>query len=630
MLQTPSSRTKKLLLACLCLSWLASCGTPGPVQKPLEIGRTTVEDLLIAQRYEEDLQWDQARDMYLYLARRSALPEKSAHLQKAALMMYRSGARDEVEAFYDKLGDNDLIEPQLRQKNILLAGVYFDQGKIYQGLGYLPELDEITQPAYKALALNIRSRGVLAIGKPLESAKLRIEITQYLQTELERRRNEEFIWDALNRITEANMIRALSQQQTNAVRGWLELNLIARRSNMVPARIEPWIKQWNDLYAGHEAGEYFVDNLLAESRLIYINPTRIALMLPLEGKLRNVAEAIQNGFLHAYYAEGSDRPILDVINVSDKPEVFLAQYRKTLQTGADFIVGPLHKDLVNVLLLKDGLEVPTLTLNYADDSTRSINNLYQFGLLPEDEAAQIADYALISDQFHALTLTPDTSLGQRLQDAFTQRFEELGGQVVQSSRYPSSDNDYSSAIKSMLNIRDSDSRHAILDRVLGEKTEFIPRRRQDVDMVFIGGNPRQARLIKPQLKFHHASDLPVYATSSISSSTIDTDADRDLEGILYVDMPWILKSDQNEDYQSVASLWPKLSQRYAKFFAMGIDAYRMIPSLRRLMVNRDETLSLNTGSVSVDEYGRVKRELMLATYRKGRGQLLKQSTSSTE
>ena len=621
-------RTRHLLLTSLCALWLASCGTPAP--KPLETGRTTVEDLLIAQHLEEDLQWDRAREMYVYLAARSVQPEKSAHLQKAALMMYRSGERDSVEVFYDGLTENDLIEPQLSQKNVLLAGVYFDQGKIYQGLGYLPEIGQLEDPTYKALALGIRSRGVLAIGKPLESAKLRIEITRYLQTELERRRNEEFIWDALNRISEPNMIRALAQQQTNEVRGWLELNLIARRSNLVPSRIEPWIKQWSDLYAGHEASEFFVDNLLAESRLIYINPTRIALMLPLEGKLQNVTRSIQNGFLKAYYADTTDRPILEIINTSDKPEVFLAQYRTALQNGADFVVGPLHKELVNVLLRNGDLDVPTLTMNYADDDTRGSNNLYQFGLLPEDEAEQIADYALVSDQFRAVTLTPDTSLGDRLKDAFTKRFETLGGQVVSSARYPSGENDYSSAIKTLLNIRDSDSRHAILGRVLNEQSEFIPRRRQDVDMVFIAGNPRQARLIKPQLKFHHAADLPVYATSSISSSVPDPDADRDLEGVLYVDMPWILKSEANPEFAQVAGLWPNLSQRYAKFFAMGMDAYNLIPSLRRLMVNGDETIALHTGTASVDANGRVKRELMLATYRKGRGQLLKQSTAATE
>ncbi len=55
---------------------------------------------------------------------------------------------------------------------------------------------------------------------------------------------------------------------------------------------------------------------------------------------------------------------------------------------------------------------------------------------------------------------------------------------------------------------------------------------------------------------------------------------------------------------------------------MGIDAYRMIPSLRRLMINPEEQLQHHTGLLSVDKTGRVKRSLLMATYKNGRTRLL--------
>jgi outer membrane PBP1 activator LpoA protein len=57
-------------------------------------------------------------------------------------------------------------------------------------------------------------------------------------------KNNDFIWAALNRISESAMLRALKEQQDLETRGWLELNLIARRSNMLPVKMEPWIDQW--------------------------------------------------------------------------------------------------------------------------------------------------------------------------------------------------------------------------------------------------------------------------------------------------------------------------------------------------------------------------------------------------
>jgi hypothetical protein len=229
-----------------------------------------------------------------------------------------------------------------------------------------------------------------------------------------------------------------------------------------------------------------------------------------------------------------------------------------------------------------------------------------------------------------VTLTPDSKLGDRLKKAFTKRFEGLGGQVVDSVRYPSSKNDYSVAIKQLLNLNGSERRHEILQQVIGQPSEFIPRRRQDIDMIFISGNPRQARLIKPQLKFHHAKDLPVFATSSISSSTTDPDADRDLDEIQFVDTPWALRAQQNMEYQNIIKLWPQQSKRYSKFFALGVDAYHLIPALRRLMINPEENMQLNTGTISVDSNGRVHRELLLATYEKGRAKVLKQSVEAIE
>ncbi|MDJ0881644.1 MAG: penicillin-binding protein activator [Gammaproteobacteria bacterium] len=613
----------------IVLIYLTGCQTTTLV-KPEITGETLAEDILIARQYEETQEWSFAAEMYSYLADNSVQPDRSAYYQKAALMLYKAERFDEIESFYSNLETDDLAAEDLIHRDVILAGLAFNDGKVYQSLATLPDLEAVTHNEYKALALTIRSSGILAIGKPLASAELRIQITEYLDNDFAITENENLIWDALNRISESRIISSLSEPQSNELRGWLELNLIARRSNMLPDKIEPWISQWYELYPDHAASINFAENLLAESRLIYIEPTRVALLLPFSDKYRKVAEAIQNGFLYAYYNDTDNRPALEIVNISENRDDFYLQYNQAIQNGADFIVGPLNKKLVNELILNEELRVPTMTLNYADEDSYGINNLYQFGLRPEDEAEQIADYALINGHYHAVTLTPDTPLGARLHKAFSQRFEALGGQVVDSARYPSAKNDYSVSIKQLMNLNGSQRRHSILQQVTGQSSEFIPRRRQDVDMIFIAGNPRQARLIKPQLKFHHAKDLPVYATSSISSSISNPDADRDLDQIQFVDTPWALDNVNNEDYQNIMKLWPQQNQRYAKFFALGLDAYRLIPSLRRLMVNSEENIALNTGTITVDKEGRVHRQLILATYEKGRAQILKQSVESTE
>lgn len=583
---------------------------------------TDEENIIRALQLESEKSWLEAAQFYQSMAENAEQPERSSFYIRAALMFYYGERYNYIEPYFNALEDSDILEQDKQYRDIILAGSFLGIGKIYQSLLALPEIEEIVDFRFKGLALNIRSKGVLAIGKPMESAQLRMQISKFLKAEEEIEENHAFIWEALNRISESTIVKALAVQQTVEMRGWLELNLIARRSNMLPTKIEPWINQWYQLYAEHPAGPNFAINLLEESRRIYIKPAKIALMLPFTGRLEKVSEAIQNGFMYAYYQNNENAASLDIIDASTDPAEFNLQYQQAIQNGAEFVVGPVSKELINLLQQQEQLEVPTLTLNYGDDLDDPVLNLYQFGLRPEDEAEQIADSALAADKHHAATLVPDTEWGKRLQQAFTDRFEALGGRIVGAEVYPAKKNDYSAAIKRLLNLNGSDQRHQIIQQVIGDSAKFEPRRRKDIDMIFIAGNSRQARQIKPQLKFHHAQGVPVYATSHISSSTRNADVDRDLEEIQFVDIPWKLNHKGNPDRAQIKKLWPTDSNRFSRFFAFGIDAYRLIPSLRRLMLHPEESVSHNTGELSVDKNGRIRRQLLMATYLKGLATLI--------
>ena len=317
----------------LSLVFISACQTgsqPSQVTPPTESGAPSGEDLpLLSDREEKIVQafqlevnesWLEAAAIYQTLAENSTQPDRSSFFVRAALMFYNYELYDYIEPYFDSLLETDIVEQDMAYKNTILAGSYVGIGKIYQGLSALPEIDSLIDYRFKALALKIRSKGLVVIGKPLESAKLRMEISGHLKTPEEIEKNNAFIWEALTRINESAILRTLSEPQTAELRGWLELNLIARRSNMLPARIEPWINQWYQIYGEHPAGPRFAINLLEESKQIYINPVKVALMLPLSGKLQAVSQAIQNGFLYAFYQDRKEIAELDLIDASEDPE----------------------------------------------------------------------------------------------------------------------------------------------------------------------------------------------------------------------------------------------------------------------------------------------------------------------
>src|SRR5690606_26450409 len=79
-----------------------------------------------------------------------------------------------------------------------------------------------------------------------------------------------------------------------------------------------------------------------------------------------------------------------------------------LGNGADFIVGPLRKELVEELQGDATLDSSVLALNVTDHATGARSNFYQFGLAPDAEAVQVARRAIRSGK-RALILAPDTA-----------------------------------------------------------------------------------------------------------------------------------------------------------------------------------------------------------------------------
>src|SRR3970040_838775 len=94
-------------------------------------------------------------------------------------------------------------------------------------------------------------------------------------------------------------------------------------------------------------------------------------------------------------------------------------------------------------------------------------------------------------------------------------FEALGGELLQFSGYDPNLQDFSAPITALLNIARSNQRYRRLAANLGTPIQFEPRRRQDVDLIFLAADSGTGRRLGPQLRVHFAGDIPTYATSAI-------------------------------------------------------------------------------------------------------------------
>ncbi len=354
-------------------------------------------------------------------------------------------------------------------------------------------------------------------------------------------------------------------------------------------------------------------------------PSRIALLLPLSGNYEALGIAVRDGFLAAWFQQDPEqRPqvrIYDMAAQGGDNALLLA-----LGEGAQFVVGPLLKDEVSAAAAVADGRVPVLALNFLSDETEAPAGFYQFALSPEDEARQAAQRAIADGHARGVALVPIGDWGNRILNAFNEELTQLGGEVIGRSAYATEESDHSPVIQQLLRLTDSRERHARLTARLGTRLEFQPRRRADIEFIFVAARPSQGRLIRPQLKFHYAGDIPMYTTSEVFDA--DPNANIDLDGVLFPHMPWVLASSAQaiDARRRVETAWPSRASHRGNLYAFGYDAWQLIPELiarlqdpARYRLSNDRIDGV-TGRLSIDPQGRIHRELDWARIRNGQPQ----------
>lgn len=427
------------------------------------------------------------------------------------------------------------------------------------------------------------------------------------------------VWRAINSFSEAQLDNFADTANNYQSRGWVELARVVNAERYSIRSQLDAITQWRRIWSQHPAAQQLPAQLAKLQQTWDERPQHIALILPLQD---TAGRAIQEGFLSAYYAAldvSREVPKISVFDSSNISAIYPI-YDAAVASGADLIIGPLYKQLVNQLQQLDELPVPTLALNYADDNSRASLNLTQFGLAPEDEIEQAANLAWEEGYRNAAIITPQSADYQRLQQAFISSWTSRGGNLVSQATFGGS-SDYADVIKRLMAIDSSEARRdRLVDILPRSNVVFSPRRRDDIDFIFLIANPREGRQIKPTLAFYFAGDIPVYALPSIYDGLNNQSANQDLNGIVFTDAPWILANYDPLKPNTASNLRPAQGP-VQRFRAMGIDSFRLYPRLTQLSERDISSLAGATGILSIDDSGRIHRRLEVARFVDGRATL---------
>lgn len=557
-----------------------------------------------------------AANEYLYLAQISKPPTSYNYVLQAAEAYLDARRVDEANQLLSRLEIPDREVNLATWKKIVWARAALLKNDPAGALTTLDTLHGVKVPLWlQKKFYQCRADAYSAKGDFLGAAQERILLDPLFKDPQEQRENRQAIWGALNQLKPSTLSRRLPAK-SSALRGWMELAMIARSPQLDSMAFQRSLEAWQQRFPDHPAAQEILADLREASPTFYLEVRKIALLLPLTGKFAEAAVAIRDGFVTAWRNDSgnSKRPAVTIYDANTTN--INAVYQKAVDEGADLVIGPLEKPAIENLVKQGVLSVPTLVLNQLDTNadpsaapswTANHGKLYQFALSPEEEARQVAERAWLDGHVRAAVLTPQSKWGERVFKAFKQSWERLGGQVLKHRGYDNDVSVYSMLVEEFL--QNAGDQPGVLEQ-------------QDIDFIFLAGFPAQARQIQPELALR--ASVPVYSTSHIYTGINEGQADHNLNGITFGDMPWILDaaSESARLRDAVLQTWPENARAYMRFYAFGIDAYRIVPHLEFLRSHSFARFAGETGSLRLDPYGRIHRQLIWARFVNGRPVLL--------
>jgi len=529
----------------------------------------------------------------------------------------------------------ELVEGDQQRYALLKSRLDLNQGKAREAMA---RLDEINYPRLtSALQANyhiLRASAYNQLGNMLECARERVYYGQLINNSEAIQKNNEAIYDALNRLPHP-ILTSLQPTTQGTLGAWMAL-VIALRS---PEAGRPQALQaWRSKYPGHPANGPFVQSFLAKKSAASVEISRVkpaetppavpapppstqpaqaaptaadtpaqaapasggfvGVMLPLSGQYATAAQAVRAGLSAAWGADANPgKPELRYADTQGGD--IIAIYQKLAGEGAKFVIGPLTKEEVAALGKVGDMPVPVLALNQIPELSR--DTIYQFALTPEQEVEQTASLAWFDGRQNALLLAPASAFGQRMINHFTGYWKSLGGKIANIKTYPPGAADYSTTAQQLLaNVAED-----------GDPSTATP------EFIFLIADSRDGRLLNPHIQNQPAGGhIPIYATSLIFNGQLDAPQNLDLTGVTFCDTPWLLDNGNSNPLsrQSLQTTVRQTPELYLRLLPMGMDAYQLMPELNLLKTGGSSRFNGATGVLTLRPGNRVHRQLHCAQF----------------
>jgi uncharacterized protein len=324
----------------------------------------------------------------------------------------------------------------------------------------------------------------------------------------------------------------------------------------------------------------------------YRPPERLAVLLPQTGPLAVAGNAIRDGLLAAYYAEPRRKPGIRFYDSKGSAEGIKSALQEALADGAQMVIGGIGKEEVAVLAATE-LRVPVLALNRIETPRNRM--LLNFSLSPEREGELMAERLLQKKWLLAGIFRQSSESNARAIAAFEKRYGQGGGRVIWMANVPP----FSAS-------------------ETGERSvPALPETMREAQALVLWLPADSAKSLRAALALSGMSAVPLLASSGMADGR-DNKPAQELNGIEFLQMPWLAAMANNQNLQAVQLLkLPSARGAGAALNAFGVDAWLIATRLPVWLESPKTEIAGATGALHMDPDGRIEHRMLWRIYRDG-------------
>ncbi|WP_047553996.1 penicillin-binding protein activator [Methylotenera sp. G11] len=387
----------------------------------------------------------------------------------------------------------------------------------------------------------------------------------------------EKIWSLLGVPEQSELVELRGNNTDSTFQGWIDLRLAASNADLNNS-----IAAWNTLYPDHPA-QAFAKSLAEANSAKPAAPANlssdgsIALIMPLTAEANAAkAEAFRLGLETALSRHGLHNEIRTYPSTESQQQIDEAY--------------ALAKSEGNIYFITPGFQANEAAGNKI--SPAETNNILHISPILDDEALHIVNFALSRGMQQITIITTENAASRLMAASF---------QAAWQSKSPHELRGHAITIITLLgNIAATDGS---LFELKSQLTEKMP------DLVLLAMTAPEARMAR----LHLPISTPVITYSSANEMVDAAAAYQPLNAVRLFEIPYLLTANQAA-YQDYAPEDASLnSNELLRWFALGVDSLQLLIASQPLP-EHEVTISGLTGTLTVDKYGNIKRQLPLARF----------------